>query len=345
MNKAGVRVRLAIDAMSGDRGPGVAAAAALRALRAYPGLELVLVGDEAALSGALHQADDRQAERLRVHHTSQVVTMDEPVRQALRSKRDSSMRVAIDLVKSGEVAACVSAGNTGALMATARYVLKGLEGVDRPAICTAVPTRQGRTYMLDLGANADCTAGHLVQFAAMGAALAAAVGGVSSPSIGLLNIGSEQIKGSERVKKAARVLEASRLNYVGYVEGHDIGSGRVDVVVTDGFTGNVALKTMEGTARLIATILREEFTRNLVTRAEGLIAWPTLQRVHRRLDPQRYNGASFLGLRGIVVKSHGSADEVGFATAIRAAMIEVEQAVPERINCLLAEALSGGLAA
>ena len=344
MNKVAGRIRLAIDAMSGDRGPGVAVAAALRALRAYPGLELVLVGDEAVLIEALHQAGGRQGERLGLHPASQVVAMSEPVSQALRSKRDSSMRVAINLVKSGEVAACVSAGNTGALMATARYVLKGLEGIDRPAICTAVPTRQGRTYMLDLGANANCTAGHLVQFAAMGAALAAA-GGVQSPSIGLLNIGAEQIKGSERVKAAAQILGASRLNYTGYVEGHDIGAGRVDVVVTDGFTGNVALKTMEGTARLIATILREEFTRSLVARVEGLIAWPTLGRLQRRLDPQRYNGASFLGLRGIVVKSHGSADEVGFTTAIRAAMVEVEQAVPKRINCFLAEALSGGLAA
>lgn len=340
-----VPARLAIDAMSGDHGIAVAVPAALRVLAEHPELHLILVGDKGALANSLRQRGASESARLQIESASQVVGMDESPAQALRGKRDSSMRVAINLVKSGRVSACVSAGNTGALMATSRYVLKSLSGIDRPAICSAIPAQGGPIYMLDLGANADCSASHLVQFAAMGAALASAVGGIVNPRLGLLNIGAEEIKGNERVKEAARILSSSGLNYFGYVEGHDIATGKVDVVVTDGFTGNVALKTMEGTARFISTILRQEFSRDPLSRLGAMAALPTLNRLRRRLDPQRYNGASFLGLRGIVVKSHGSADEVGFATAIRAALLEVEQAVPDRISRLLEEATTGGCAA
>lgn len=331
-------LRLAVDAMSGDHGAAVAVPAALDALRAHPELAIVLVGDESILAAYRDEAGAELAGRLEVRHASQVVAMDELPSQALRGKRDSSMRVAIDLVKSGDAAACVSAGNTGALMATARYVLKMLAGIDRPAICSAIPAVDGHTYMLDLGANADCTAEHLAEFAVMGSALVSALEGNSAPRIALLNIGEEQIKGNERVKLAGQYLARCGLNYQGYVEGHHISAGTVDVVVTDGFAGNVALKTIEGTARLLVNMMREEFTRNPLTRLEGLLAAPTLKRLGRRLDPQRYNGASFLGLRGIVVKSHGGADRVGFLAAIRAAMIEVEQSVPERISKVLAEA-------
>jgi phosphate acyltransferase len=322
--------------MSGDHGPQVTVPAALDALRTHPEFTIVLVGDDAGLRPLVDSAEETLRNRIEIRPASQVVGMDELPTQALRGKRDSSMRVAIELVKSGEAAACVSAGNTGALMATARYVLKMLPGIDRPAICSGIPAVGGHTFMLDLGANADCTAEHLLEFAVMGSALASAVEGNSSPRVALLNIGEEQIKGNERVKLADRYLAQSGLNYCGYVEGHHISSGTVDVIVTDGFAGNVALKTIEGTARYIGQMLREEFERGPVTRLEGLFARPTLQRLARRLDPQRYNGASFLGLRAIVVKSHGGAERVGFATAIRAALIEVEQAVPERISAVLA---------
>jgi len=329
--------RLAIDAMSGDHGPAVIVPACVDALSRHPELVVVLVGDESVLGKSLADVDPALRKRIEVRHASQVVGMDELPSQALRGKRDSSMRVAVNLVKAGEAAACVSAGNTGALMATSRYVLRMLPGIDRPAICSAIPNLGGQTWVLDLGANADCTAAHLVQFAAMGAALVSALDENPSPSIGLLNIGEEQIKGNERVKQAAAALEESGLNYQGYVEGHHINAGVVDVVVTDGFAGNVALKAMEGTAKFIADSVREEFSRTPLTKLQGLVAWPALARLRRRLDPQRYNGASFLGLRGIVVKSHGGADRLGFETAIHAALLEVEQAVPDRISRALLE--------
>lgn len=328
-------VTLAIDAMSGDRGPDVTVPAVLDSLARNPQLAVILVGDEDLLKSVLERNNSQTHPRLAIRHASQVVAMDELPSQALRSKRDSSMRIAINLVKSGEAKACVSAGNTGALMATARYVLKMIGGIDRPAICSAMPAIDGRTYVLDLGANADCTSEQLVQFAVMGSALVSAIDERPEPRLALLNIGEEEIKGNDRVRRAAQLLQASGLNYVGYVEGNDITKGKADVVVTDGFAGNVALKSMEGTAQFIAQILRDEFGRSPINRLQGLIAWPTLRRLKRRLDPQRYNGASFLGLRGIVVKSHGNADRLGFFTAIQAAVIEVEQAVPTRIHDLL----------
>jgi glycerol-3-phosphate acyltransferase PlsX len=326
---------IALDAMGGDHGPSVVVPAAVAILRKYPRVRLILVGDQTAIESQLGGAGTELRERLRVHHATQVVEMDELPSQALRGKKDSSMRVAINLVKNGEAAACVSAGNTGALMATSRFVLKTLPGIDRPAIISPIPAAGGHTHMLDLGANADCTAEHLVQFAVMGSALATAVHELERPRVGLLNIGEEEIKGNERVRQAGSMLSASHLNYIGYVEGDDIFSGRVDVVVTDGFVGNVALKTMEGLARLIANYIREEFTRNWFTMVVAVISRPVLRALKHRLDPRGYNGASLLGLQGIVIKSHGGADLMAFENAIRIAMIEVEKDVPARISRLL----------
>jgi glycerol-3-phosphate acyltransferase PlsX len=257
--------------------------------------------------------------------------MDELPSQALRFKKDSSMRVAINLVKSGEADACVSAGNTGALMATARFVLKTLPGIDRPAICTTIPARRGHTHVLDLGANVDSKAEHLLQFAVMGSVLVNAVDNIEAPRVALLNIGEEEIKGNEQVKQAAALLGASPIHYVGFVEGDGIFLEDVDVVVCDGFVGNVALKTSEGVAQLIRHYMEQEFKRNLLTRLAGLAALPVLRAFARRIDPRRYNGASLLGLQGTVVKSHGGADALAFANAIKIAMLEVQKAVPQRI--------------
>ncbi|HSH30424.1 MAG TPA: phosphate acyltransferase PlsX [Thiohalobacter sp.] len=327
------RVVISLDAMGGDIGPGAVVPAAVQALSANPALELILVGDQAVLETHLQtQHQLLESGRLRVHHASEVVGMDELPSRALRFKKDSSMRVALNLVKDGTAQAAVSAGNTGALMATARYLLKTLPGIDRPAILTAIPSIQGRTLMLDLGANVDCTAEHLFQFAVMGSVLAHAVEGIEAPRVGLLNIGEEEIKGNDQVKEAARLLHESSLNYIGFVEGDDVYTGDVDVVVCDGFIGNVALKTSEGVAKMIAQFMREEFRRNLLTHLAGAIALPVLRAFRRRVDPRNYNGASLLGLRGIVIKSHGGADAQAFAHAIEVAVKEVDKAVPERID-------------
>ncbi|MGH8561580.1 MAG: phosphate acyltransferase PlsX [Nevskiales bacterium] len=333
-------VTIALDAMSGDHGHPVVVPAARIALERHPELRIVLVGDQPALEVATRKAGLRPGERVTIQHASQVVDMDEPPSRALRGKKDSSMRVAIDLVKEGRAAATVSAGNTGALMATARFVLKTLPGIDRPAIISAIPSANGHTHMLDLGANTECTPEHLLQFAVMGSVLANAVNGIEQPRVALLNIGEEEIKGNEQIKEAARLLSASKLNYIGFVEGDDIYLGDVDVVVCDGFVGNVALKTSEGLAKLIGQFLKEEFSRNWLTRAAAVSAMPVLKAFKDRVDPRHYNGASFLGLNGIVIKSHGSADAVSFASAIRVALIEVEKSVPSSIGHLLADLLS-----
>jgi len=322
------RLTIALDAMGGDVGPDVVVPAALSYLSRTRYTELILVGDQDRIRSRLGGDVSR---RVRVQHATQTVAMDESPSKALRNKKDSSMRVAIDLVKSGEAHACVSAGNTGALMATARFVLKTLPRVDRPAIITAVPSLHGDTHMLDLGANVDCTAEHLFQFAVMGSELVKAVDGVAEPRVALLNIGQEEIKGNEQVKQAHELLVASNLNYIGYVEGDDIYLGDVDLVVSDGFVGNVALKSSEGVAKLVRHLLRAEFERNLLTRLTGLAALPILRRFRRTMDPRRYNGASLLGLRGIVIKSHGGADEIAFENAIRIAEKEIHCDVPGRI--------------
>ena len=314
--------------MGGDVGPDVVVPAALRYLSHTRQIDLILVGDQERIRDRLGAEGSG---RVRVRHASETVAMDESPSRALRTKKDSSMRVAIDLVKAGEAHACVSAGNTGALMATARFVLKTLPHVDRPAIITAVPSIHGDTHMLDLGANVDCTAEHLFQFAVMGSELVKAVDGVAEPRVALLNIGQEEIKGNEQVKQAHELLSRSGLNYIGYVEGDDIYLGKVDLVVSDGFVGNVALKSSEGVAKLVRHLLRAEFQRNVFTRLAGLAALPILKRFRRTMDPRRYNGASLLGLRGIVIKSHGGADEVAFENAIRIAEKEIHCDIPRRI--------------
>ncbi|WP_018952401.1 phosphate acyltransferase PlsX [Thioalkalivibrio sulfidiphilus] len=331
---------IALDAMGGDHGPGVVVPAAVGALGKYPDIELVLVGDESMLGAEIARHPGQSSERLRIHHASQVVGMDEPPAQALRNKKDSSMRVAINLVKDGKAHACVSAGNTGALMATARYVLKTLPGIDRPAISTAIPSIHGHTHMLDLGANVDCTAEHLFQFAVMGSVLVSAVDNNPSPKVGLLNIGQEEIKGSDQIKEAGRLLEASNLNYIGFVEGDDIFCGDVDVVVCDGFVGNVSLKTSEGVARMVSHFIRAEFKRNLFSRFAALFALPVLGNLKKRIDPRLYNGASLLGLQGIVIKSHGGADAFSFENAIRIARLEVEKNIAQRIDKQLEQLLT-----
>lgn len=325
-------VTVALDAMGGDIGPDVVVPAALTALREHNDLSIILVGDEAVLQRSLGQHQAASHARLKIRHASQVVEMDDLPSHAMRKKKDSSMRVAINLVKEGDADACVSAGNTGALMATSRFVLKMLPGIDRPAICTALPSITSHTWMLDLGANVDCDAEHLLQFAVMGSVMARAVDGNDNPRIGLLNIGEEEIKGNEQVKDAGQLLASSHLNYGGYAEGDDIYKGGFDVIVSDGFVGNVSLKTSEGVARMIARFIREEFSRNIFTKLAALVAMPVLKAFRRRIDPRCYNGASLLGLKGIVIKSHGSADELAFANAIKVAAVAVRESVPERIS-------------
>ncbi|QJD29764.1 phosphate acyltransferase PlsX [Methylococcus geothermalis] len=323
---------IALDAMGGDHGPQVVVPAALDSLQRNPLLRLVLVGDETVLRGYLKDAPARFGERLKVRHASQVVEMHDQPSKALRTKKDSSMRVAIDLVKQGEADACVSAGNTGALMAIAKFVLKTIPGIDRPAIIAAVPSMTGHTHVLDLGANVDCTAEHLYQFAVMGYELVRAVEEREHPTVGLLNIGEEEIKGNEQVKRAAELLNGAHVNFVGFVEGNDIFKGSVDIVVTDGFVGNVALKSSEGLAKMISHFIKREFSSSWLTKLAGLVALPVLNAFKRRIDPRQYNGASLLGLRGIVIKSHGNADRFSFANAVAIAVKEVEKAVPDRIG-------------
>lgn len=310
-------VRIAIDCMGGDHGLSVTVPAALAFARHEPQAQLLLVGRAADIEGMIGRVTDLR-DRVQVRHADEVVTMDEPPAQALRGKRNSSMRVAINLVKDGAADVVVSAGNTGALMAISRFVLKTLDGIDRPAIASVLPNeRGGTTTMLDLGANVDCTAEHLLQFAILGSSLVAAIDEKERPTVGLLNIGEEVIKGNEVAKRAAELLRASPLNFHGNVEGNDIYKGTTDVVVCDGFVGNVALKASEGLAQMLAGMIKDEFTRGPLSRALAVFAYPVLSRFKRRVDHRRYNGASLLGLRGIVIKSHGSADAYAFEQAIR----------------------------
>jgi glycerol-3-phosphate acyltransferase PlsX len=328
-------LHIAIDAMSGDRGPSVSVPAALAAAREFGDVRFTLTGRHADLQRELSGATPPNIACL---FATEVVEMTDHPREALRRKKDSSMRRAIDLVKAGDAHACVSAGNTGALMATAHFVLKMLPGVERPAIVSIIPSRGGHTYMLDLGANASCTPVQLVQFAVMGSVLAADLPGAHErPRVGLLNIGEEEVKGNDIVQSAHILMAAADINYVGFVEGHDIFSDSVDVVVTDGFTGNIALKVMEGASRLITNAMREEFERSPLRKLGYLAARPTLNALRARIDPRRYNGAAMVGLNGIVIKSHGGTDQFGFQRAIEVAVLEARNGVPARI----AQRLSG----
>jgi fatty acid/phospholipid synthesis protein PlsX len=330
-----LKVTLALDAMGGDRGPVEIVPAALKSLEKFPELHLILVGIQDQLDRVIAGNRATVGVRLSVHNATEVVEMHELPSQALRNKKDSSMRVAIELVKDGVADACVSAGNTGALMVLARYVLKMLPGIDRPAICSIMPGIAGNTHLLDLGANVDSSADQLFQFAVMGAELTSAVYNIPSPSVALLNVGAEEIKGNDRVKQAAALLAGSHLNYVGFVEGNDIYTGKADVIVCDGFVGNIALKASEGVAELMMRTVKQQFQKNTYGRFAALISLPVLKAIRQQLDPRHYNGASLLGLRGIVIKSHGGADRIAFSCAIEEAMLEVQKNVPQRISSQL----------
>ena len=321
--------------MSGDRGPEVYVPGALVLLGEDPGLELVLVGRPEQIEPELVALAPALRARVHLQAATQVVGMDELPRDAIRRKKDSSMRRALDLVASGAASACVSAGNTGALMASAHFVLGMIAGIERPAIIASIPAEGGHTWMLDVGANAAATPDHLCQFALMGSVVASHLNENSRPRVGLLNIGSEDIKGSDLVKATHQRLLACDLGYIGYVEGNDIFSGDVDVVVTDGFTGNVALKTMEGLAKLLAGRVRSEFTASPWRKLSALAAAPALRGVKDRLDPRRYNGATMVGLAGVVIKSHGGADALAFAHAVRLAVVEARSGVPAQIGAQL----------
>ncbi len=322
------RITIALDAMGGDQGASVVVPAALDFLNHDYDVDLILVGKEDVIREHLN---GHNSKRLSIKHASEEVAMDELPSKALRNKKDSSMRVAINLVHQGIADACVSSGNTGALMATARFVLKTLPNIDRPAIISSLPNIEGHTWMLDLGANVDCSTKHLFQFAVMGSELIKSVDGIESPRVGLLNVGEEEIKGNEQVKGAHELLLNSSLNYIGYVEGDQIYSGGADLIVCDGFVGNVALKSSEGVAKLFRHYLTDSFKQSFLTKLAGLIAMPVLQHFRNSLDPRNYNGATLLGLNGIVVKSHGGADSYAFENAIRMAKKEIIEHVPEHI--------------
>jgi phosphate acyltransferase len=330
-------VKLTIDCMGGDHGPSVTVPAAVNFVRSHPDAHLMLVGIESAIRAQLKKLKAADNPALTVVPASEIVAMDDPVEVALRKKKDSSMRVALNRVKDDEAQACISAGNTGALMAVSRYVLKTLPGIERPAIAFALPNPTGYTTMLDLGANVDCEPQHLLQFAEMGHALVAAVEGKERPSIGLLNIGEEVIKGNDIIKRAGELLRTSTLNFRGNVEGNDIYKGTVDVIVCDGFVGNVALKTSEGLAQMLSDIIKEEFGRSWLTKVMAVLALPVLLRFKKRVDHRQYNGAALLGLRGLVIKSHGSADAYAFEWAIKRGYDAVKNGVLERLSRAMEE--------
>ena len=325
---------ISIDAMSGDLGAEIVVRAACACLERHVHLKIILVGDEVELNSLVTRivGDEK---RLTIRNASEVVGMSEAPVDALRKKKDSSMRVAIDLVKDGTAGACISAGNTGALMATAKFVLKMVAGIDRPAIIAELPAIGGTVHMLDLGANTISDAEQLFQFAVMGSIVTGDIRDIERPRVALLNIGVEDTKGNDTVREAAALLGASGLNYVGFIEGSEIFAGKADVVVTDGFTGNVALKTMEGTVGLAAHYLKRAFTRNLLSKIQAFFAGSVLKKLSVDMDSRNYNGASLVGLNGIVIKSHGSADSYAFQHAIETALVEVRNQVPQQIGSLM----------
>lgn len=327
-----IKAIIALDAMGGDFGPEVVIPAATQVINKHKNLNIILVGNDAILRACAKEKNITLSDRIEIQHASEVVEMHDEPGLAIRKKKDSSMRVAINLVHEGKAQAAVSAGNTGALMGTAKFVLKTLPGIDRPAISTTIPSITGHTHMLDLGANVDCSAENLFQFAIMGSVLAEAIDNTENPRVGLLNIGSEAMKGNAQVKDADAHLASAPINYIGFVEGDDIYNGSVDVVVCDGFVGNVSLKTSEGVAKMISYFMKEEFSRSLYNKLAAIIALPVLNALRKRIDPRAYNGASMLGLNGIVVKSHGSADIFSYANAIEIALLEIEKSVPQHIR-------------
>ena len=337
-------VRIAVDGMGGDHGPSVVVPATLQALRENQDIHITLVGNQALLAAELAKCSSYDDTRINLKHAAEYVGMDELPTQALRYKKDSSMRVAIDLVKEGVAQACVSAGNTGALMAIAHFLLKNIPGVYRPAIVSMLPTSNGHFRMLDLGANVDSSASNLAQFAVMGSILATAVDNIKQPRVYLLNIGVELIKGNKQVKETAQLLATMKsLNYQGYIEGDDIYQGKADVVVCDGFVGNVALKTSEGAAKFMIDLIKNSFKRNLLTKAAGFIALPVLKSLTKKLNPAIYNGATLVGLQGVVIKSHGHADAYSFARAIHTAKVQVQKNVLHLISNEITHTLQSGI--
>lgn len=339
MHSSRQMITLSIDAMGGDKGLSATVPAAFDVLKAHKQVKLILVGDQDQIVAEIRNRRGYIDDRMTIRHATEVVAMDERPTYALRRKKDSSMRVAINLVKEGISDACISSGNTGALMAVARFVLRTIPGIDRPAICAPLPRREGQTYMLDLGANVDTPPEILLQFGIMGSQLVRCLNGNENPSIGLLNIGVEEIKGNDTIKSAAELFKKSKLNYLGFVEADEIYLGQTDLVVCDGFLGNVALKASEGVAQMIMSVMKEEFTRNVFTKGAGILATPGLRSIKRRLDHRRFNGASLLGLQGTVVKSHGGTDSIGFRHAIEVAIEEVENNLVKQIQFALAEML------
>ena len=325
---------ISLDAMSGDKGPEIVVRAAKLSLSKNPSLKVMLIGKETILTSLVAEIMGSD-ERVSIHDATEIVNMSESPSEALRKKKNSSMRVSIDMVKDGSAHACVSAGNTGALMATAKFVLKMLPGINRPAIMTELPVAGGTVHMLDLGANTTSDPEQLFQFALMGSIVAGDISDLENPRISLLNIGVEDSKGNDNVKSAANLLAQSGLNYIGFIEGNEIFSGKTDVVVTDGFTGNVALKTIEGTVSFVISSLRDAFSKNLFTKLQALLSSSVLSKLRARMDSRKYNGASLVGLNGIVIKSHGSADAYSFHCAIETALIEVKNQVPDQIRKLL----------
>ena len=334
-------IKVSIDASGGDHGIPVTIKAGIKALGVFKDLHITFVGDQSLIKTELnkHSPSDKTSARIQIVHATEVVLMDESPALALRKKKDSSMRVAINLVKSNEVDACVSAGNTGALMAISRFVLKTIKGIDRPAIMGRMPTMTGHTHMLDLGANVDSSPQALLEFATMGSIAVEQTESISRPTVGLLNIGEEDMKGNDKIKKTSELLKASNLNYTGFVEGDDIYKGTVDLVVCDGFEGNIALKASEGVAAMMGLYLKRAFTRNWLTKIVALIATPVLKDFKASLDPGKYNGASLLGLRGIVVKSHGGANSDSFFMAISEAHLEANAKIIDKISLQVSKEL------
>ena len=335
------KITIALDMMSGDHGVSSSVPAAEEALQKFNNLFLILVGDNKEIKTLLSdKVKNLEGERYKIMHTEEFISMNDEIIAAIRTKKNSSMRLAINSVKNKEADACVSAGNTGALMALSKIILKTIPGIDRPAICGSLPTKSGQFHMLDLGANVECDAQHLYQFSIMGSALVQSLQLNDKPVIGLMNIGSEEFKGNETIKSAGQLIQKSNLNYAGFVEGDDIFSGKFDVIVTDGFVGNIALKSIEGVAKVISHFIKKEFTKNIFTKLSALISLPVMNSVKKKVDPRKYNGASLLGLQGVVVKSHGGADSYAFSQAIDTAYNEVKNELLDKIESLIQTELS-----
>lgn len=333
-------ITIALDVMSGDNGPAPAILGSIKALQSIDDLRVDLVGDQDIINQALHSIDMSLRERITIIHTKEFIKMDEDILSAIRNKKQSSMRLSINRVKNNEAHACVSAGNTGALMSLSKIILKTIDGIDRPAICTSLPTKKKFMQVLDLGANIECNAQNLYQFAVMGSSVVKSLEISDNPRVGLLNIGAEEFKGRDEIKLAADLLNKSNINYVGFVEGNGMFSGDYDVIVTDGFTGNIALKSIEGVAGMIKHFIKSEYNKNLYNKLSAIVSLPVMKGVKKKMDPRVYNGASFLGLNGIVIKSHGSADDFSYSNAIQTAYYESKNNLLANIKAYTARELN-----